>query len=78
MNISEEHIDLFAAYLQDTLSEKEVLEFDARLTYDSEFKNSFDTYQQIEKGIKQHYRNEVKLNFQKIDQELDRKQSAND
>lgn len=78
MNVSEEHIALFEAYLQASLSEKEVLEFDARLSYDSEFKESFDTYRYVEKGVKQHFRNEVKLNFQKIDNELDNKKSAKD
>jgi len=75
MNIPEEHIDLFEAYLRNTLSEKEVLEFDARLVYDSEFAKSFSDYQQIEKGINQHFRNKLKQNFQKIDEELDSKRS---
>ena len=71
MNISEKHIDIIEAYLQNTLSEKEVLEFDARLVYDSEFAKSFSDYQQVEKGINQHFRNKLKQNFQKIDEELD-------
>lgn len=73
MNLQEEHIDLFDAYLQSSLSEKEVLKFDARLSYDVEFKKSFETYCQLEKGIKTHFRNEIKSDFKKIDKLLDEK-----
>lgn len=71
MNIPEQHIDLFDAYLQRTLSEKEVKEFDARLVYDSEFKEHFEIYQQVEKGIAKHFRNKMKDKFKQLDERLD-------
>lgn len=71
MRISEENIDLFEAYLSDSLSEKEVLEFEARLSYDSDFREQFENYRQIESGIKQHYRNQIKSKFNELDEKLD-------
>ena len=72
MNIPEQHINLFDAYTHNSLSEKEVREFDARLVYDSEFKAHFENYQQVEKGIAQHFKNELKDKFKQLDERLDK------
>ncbi len=73
MNIPEQHIGLFDAYFNNTLSEKEVKEFDARLVYESEFKEQFETYKQVVKGIKPHFRNELKNKLKQLDEALDKK-----
>ena len=71
MRISEENIDLFEAYLSDSLSEKEVLEFEARLAYDTDFREQFENYNKIETAVKQHYRNQIKSKFNELDEKLD-------
>jgi tetratricopeptide (TPR) repeat protein len=73
MGISEEHIDLFEAYLSGLLTEREIIEFEARLAYDNEFKEQFENYQQIEGGIKQYYRDQMKSKFAEVDEQLDAK-----
>ncbi len=73
MEEKNQNIDSFEKYLADELSQKEVLEFDARLAYDSEFRNEFEQYQAIEQGIKTHYRNKLKSKFENIDSALDQK-----
>lgn len=73
MNISEEHIDLFDSYLSGSLSEKEIMEFDARLAYDADFREQFESYKRIEIGIKQHHRNQMKSKFAEVDEQLDGK-----
>lgn len=72
MYIPEQHIDLFDAYLQKTLSEKELKEFEARLVYDNEFKAHFESFQQVEKEIGQHFRNKMKDKFKQLDVRLDK------
>jgi hypothetical protein len=71
MSISEEYIDLFEAYLNGSLSEKETIEFEARLSYDNEFKEQFESYRQIENSIKQHFRNQLKVKFAEMDKQMD-------
>lgn len=71
MRIPEEHIDLFEAYLNGSLLEKDVLEFDARLAYDVDFKEQFESYKLIEIGIRQHHRNQMKTKFAEVDKQLD-------
>jgi hypothetical protein len=71
MPVSEEHIDLFERYSHQQLSEKEVLGFDSRLVYDEDFSLQFEQYKQIEQGIRNHYRNEMKQRFLSIDEEMD-------
>lgn len=71
MRISEENIDLFEDYLSDSLSEKEVLEFEARLAYDIDFREQFENYNKIETAVKQHYRNQIKSKFNELDEKLD-------
>lgn len=73
MRISEENIDLFEAYLNSSMTEREVLNFEARLVYDNEFSEEFETYKQLEIGIQQHFRNELKSKFSEIDEKLDKK-----
>jgi TolA-binding protein len=71
MEQSFEHIDLFEAYQQGTLTGKEQLDFEARLSYDQEFGDEFSRYKKLEEGIRQHYRNELKNKFNEIDKELE-------
>lgn len=70
MEKSFEHIDLFEAYQAKTLTKKDLLEFEARLSYDQEFSDEFSQYKKLEEGIRQHYRNELKNKFNEIDKEL--------
>lgn len=72
MRISEENIDLFETYLGHSMTEKEVLDFEARLVYDNEFSEEFEAYKQLETGVQQHFRNELKSKFSEIDEELDK------
>ena len=71
MPVSEEHIDLFERYSHQQLSEKVVLGFDSRLVYDEDFSLQFEQYKQIEQGIRNHYRNEMKQRFLSIEEEMD-------
>ncbi len=65
------HIELFERYRNGDLSESELREFEARLVYDSEFKDDFDQYETLEAGIKDHFRNKLKLKLQEIDKMMD-------
>jgi hypothetical protein len=75
MNIEEKNIALFEKYLSHEMEEKTILEFEAKLIYDSDFKNQFESFKSIESGIKEHYSNELKQKFSEIDIELDKKLS---
>jgi TolA-binding protein len=65
------HIDLFEKYLEGSLDERNVLEFEARLSYDSNFKQEFEEYKVVEQGIRNHFRKEMKSKFGEIDKDLD-------
>lgn len=65
------HIEIFERYRNGDLSESELREFEARLVYDSEFKESFEQYEAIEVGIKTHFRNELKSKLQEVDKAMD-------
>jgi hypothetical protein len=65
------HMDFFEKYLDGVLTENERLDFEARLSYDVEFKNEFENYQLVEDGIRKHFRNEMKSKFSEIDNVLD-------
>lgn len=65
------NINLFERYRNGELSEAELKNFEARLVYDSEFKEAFEQYEQIEAGIKNHFRKELKLKLQELDQTMD-------
>lgn len=69
----ERHIDLFERYRKNELSDAELRDFEARLAYDSHFKNEFDAYENVEDGIKNHYRNQLKSRLQDVDREMDEK-----
>lgn len=66
-----EHIELFEAYQSNSLNDKEILAFEARLSYDQEFSDEFSRFKKLEEGIRQHYRNELKNKFNEIDKELE-------
>jgi TolA-binding protein len=70
MEQSFEHIELFEAYHSKTLTGKELLEFEARLSYDQEFREEFNRFQKLEEGIKQHFRGELKNKLNQVDKEL--------
>ncbi len=65
------HIEIFERYRNGDLSESELREFEARLVYDSEFKEAFEQYVAFEVGIKTHFRNELKSKLQETDKVLD-------
>lgn len=65
------YIEIFESYRNGDLSEGELREFEARLVYDSEFKESFDHYETIETGIKTHFRNELKFKLEEVDKAMD-------
>jgi len=67
----EEHIDLFERYRNGELSDSELRDFEARLAYDSEFKAEFEAYENVENGIKTHFRAELKSKLQEVDKEMD-------
>ncbi len=65
------HIEIFERYRNGDLTEGELREFEARLAYDSEFKESFDQYETIETAIKTHFRNDLKSKLQELDKAMD-------
>ena len=65
------YIDIFERYRNGELSEAELKDFEARLVYDSELKDAFEEYEQIEVGIKNHFRNKLKTKLQDLDQQMD-------
>ncbi|MBI2259579.1 MAG: hypothetical protein HYU67_11885 [Flavobacteriia bacterium] len=75
MNIEEKNITLFENYLSNEMDVKSMQEFEAQLIYDSDFKNQFESFKSIERGIKEHYKTELKNKFSEIDVELDKKLS---
>jgi TolA-binding protein len=67
----ERHIDLFEVYRNNELGESELKDFEARLSYDSDFRNAFEEYQRVEDGIRNHFRNELKSKLQELDKAMD-------
>lgn len=65
------YIEIFERYRNGELSEAELKDFEARLVYDSELKEAFEEYEQIEVGIKNHFRNKLKTKLQDLDQQMD-------
>ena len=58
-----QHIELFEAYQAKKLDESEILEFEARLNSDSDFRKAFQDFLSIEEGLKDHYKREFKAQF---------------
>ena len=65
------HIDLFERYRNGDLLEREILEFEARLVYDADFKQDFEQYQRIEEGIQNHFRGHLKSKLIELDQTIE-------
>lgn len=65
------YIEIFERYRNGDLMEAELREFKARLAYDSEFKEAYDAYEQIELGINAHFRYDLKLKLKKLDEKMD-------
>ena len=68
--IPTEYISLFEAYHQKQLFGKSLNEFEARLSYDSEFKSHYLEFCDLESGIKQHFHKESLKEKLKIEDEL--------
>jgi TolA-binding protein len=66
-----QHIELFEAYQAKLLDESAILEFEARLNSDSEFRKAFQDFLSIEEGLKEHYKREFKSKFKELDKQLD-------
>ncbi len=66
-----QHIELFEAYQAKKLDESEILEFEARLNSDSDFRKAFQDFLSIEEGLKDHYKREFKAQFIELDKQLD-------
>lgn len=71
------HIEIFERYRNGDLSVGELREFEARLVYDAEFKESFEQYETIEAGIRTHFRNELKSKLQEVDKGMDNPKEKN-
>jgi len=67
-----QHIELFEAYQAKLLDESAILEFEARLNSDSEFRKAYQDFLSIEEGLKRHYKNEFFNQLKDLDQELDK------
>lgn len=67
----EGYIEIFERYRNGDMSASERTEFEARLAYDSEFKNAYEVYQSLESGVKTHFRNELKSKLKEVDQVMD-------
>ena len=72
-----QHIELFEAYQAKLLDESAILEFEARLNSDSEFRKAYQDFLSIEEGLKRHYKSEFFNQFQDLDQELDKELGQN-
>jgi TolA-binding protein len=66
------NIELFEAYQAKLLDESAILEFEARLNSESEFRKAYQDFLSIEEGLKRHYKNEFLNQFQELDKELDK------
>ena len=71
--IEEGNIDLFEKYQHDDLTSDEKKAFEARLVYDSEFKESYEKYLRVGEGISEHYRSELKNKLKDFDKQLSEK-----
>jgi hypothetical protein len=72
-----QHIELFEAYQAKLLDESAILEFEARLNSDSEFRKAYQDFLSIEEGLKRHYKSEFFNQLQDLDQELDKELGQN-
>lgn len=63
MNISEETISLFDNYLSGKLTEKEVLDFENRMSYDNEFSETFSDYESAKSAVKILSREKLRSNL---------------
>lgn len=72
--IPQEHISLFEDYISNVIGDKERLEFEARLSYDSEFKSFYDEYLAVARGVKEHFQKEyLRQRLKEADDSLDAK-----
>ena len=71
MMSDEQNIELFELYQNGELFGGELTTFEARLAYDSEFREAFEQYKQLENNLKLHFRAEMKAKLQDLDLQLD-------
>lgn len=57
--IPTEYISLFEAYNEGELSGKALFDFEARLSYDAEFKSAYSEFLELENGIKRHFKRDT-------------------
>lgn len=72
MYISVENSVIFESYLSNSLSQEEITRFEAKLSYDSDFKLQFEYFKQLETSVKQYFkRKQLKAKFAELDEEMD-------
>ena len=72
----QESIELFERFTQGLLSDKELQEFEAKLSFDSEFKSHYDQYLALENDLKLHFqKNSLKNKLINTDAIIDHKVS---
>ena len=70
--IPENYIALFQTYTSGEINEKDRLAFEARLSYDLEFREYFKKYQSLEGSIRKHFHREsLKNKLKDVDRSLD-------
>ena len=65
-----EYISLFEAYQEGELSGKALSDFEARLSYDAEFKSAYSEFLELENGIKRHFKRDTLKRKLKIQDEI--------
>lgn len=75
--IAEENIDVFERFLSGEMNKEELASFEARIAYDSDFKQQLETYRSLEKDLKNHFREELKKKLIKVDRNYDESGSNN-
>ena len=68
--IPEKYISLFETYQEGELSGKALSDFEARLSYDAEFKSAYSEFLELENGIKRHFKRDTLKRKLKIQDEI--------
>ena len=68
--IPEEYISLFESYHEGELTGKTLSDFEARLSYDTEFKSAYSEFVELENGIKRHFERDKLKRKLKIQDEI--------
>ena len=65
-----EYISLFESYHEGELTGKTLSDFEARLSYDAEFKSAYNDFLELENGIKRHFERDKLKRKLKIQDEI--------